>query len=275
MDDKPIVEQKKSRRGLLALVGAGGAAAVAALLGKRNGVSAGAGGNFILGTVNDAGTATTSLETNRSGLALRVENDNTTVSGSGVYGGASGSGDGVRGRSFGSSGIGVRGLSDGASGRGVVGSGQLSGVQGSSSNGVGVKGISVSSAGVEGEGRPGVYGKSGGDNASGVRGEGTRPGSIGVLAKNVPTRRALRTKGKVQMDCARKVTLSEMGNTIALPRGVSAATGAAVLAMVQGNPGNDALIRRAFRIDSAHIRITFNKKPANPVSVAYWVVHTG
>jgi hypothetical protein len=26
-------------------------------------------------------------------------------------------------------------------------------------------------------------------------------------------------------------------------------------------------------VDSTHIRIVFNKKPANPVSVAYWVVH--
>jgi hypothetical protein len=77
------------------------------------------------------------------------------------------------------------------------------------------------------------------------------------------------------MNCARKKKLSEVGNTIALPTGVTAGASAAVLAMVQGDPGNDALIRRAFRIDNTHIRITFNKKPANPVSVAYWVVHTG
>jgi hypothetical protein len=128
---------------------------------------------------------------------------------------------------------------------------------------------------VKGKGKPGVWGVCAKNNGSGVKGEGDAPGSMGLYGKNIPTRRALRTKGKVQMDCARKKTLSEMGNTIALPRGVSAATGAAVLAMVQGNPGNDALVRRAFRIDNRHIRITFNKKPANPVSVAYWVVHTG
>ena len=50
---------------------------------------------------------------------------------------------------------------------------------------------------------------------------------------------------------------------------------AAIMATVQGNPGNDAVIWRAYRTDSTHIRIVFNKAPANPVSVAYWVVHTG
>ncbi len=44
MNDKATttLEQRKIRRGLLALVGAGGAAAVAALLGRSNGAEAAA-----------------------------------------------------------------------------------------------------------------------------------------------------------------------------------------------------------------------------------------
>lgn len=42
---------------------------------------------------------------------------------------------------------------------------------------------------------------------------------------------------------------------------------------MQGNPGNDAVIQRAYRVDTRHIRIQFNKRPAKPVSVAYWVAH--
>jgi hypothetical protein len=242
MSDSVALEQKKSRRGLLALVGAGGAAAVAALLGRTSTAQAEPG----------------SFDSNANGTPA--------VLGEHLFAGI-----GVKGTS--PNGKGVSGSSD--TDKGVYGYGGYAGVLGESATGTGVGGGSGNGIGVKGMGKPGVYGVTIQNSGSGVKGEGKASGSIGVLAKNTPKRRALRTKGKVQMDCARKVTLSEMGNTIALPRGVTAATGAAVLAMVQGNPGNDAFIRRAFRIDNRHIRITFNKKPANPVSVAYWVIHTG
>jgi hypothetical protein len=263
MSDSPATEQRKSRRGLLALAGAGGAAAVAALLGRSNGAKA-------------HGTA--HWDSHNSEPAVH---GNNTANGPGV----TGSGDvgmGVYGYSPSNAGVygssdndyGVFGISN--SYIGVYGySPNSSGVWGSSASAAGVKGDSARGAGVKGKGKPGVYGICDKNHGAGVKGEGDAPGSMGLYGKNKPGRRALRTKGKVQMDCARKVTLSEMGNTITLPSSVIAASGAAVLAMVQGNPGNDALIRRAFRIDSTHIRITFNKKPANPVSVAYWVVHTG
>ena len=150
---------------------------------------------------------------------------------------------------------------------GVWGSGDEIGVVGSSP--------AAGGTGVMGSGKPGVYGRTFTNNGTGVRGEGDAPGSIGVFGKNNPGRRALRTKGQVQMDCARTKTVSAKSNLVTLPAGVKAGTNAAVMATVQGNPGNDAVIWRAYRADSTHIRIVFNKTPANPVSVAYWVVHTG
>ena len=77
------------------------------------------------------------------------------------------------------------------------------------------------------------------------------------------------------MDCARKKTLSAKDNLVTLPAGTQAGTNAIVLATVQGAPGNEAMVRRAFRVDSTHIRIQFDKKPANPTAVGYWVIHTG
>ncbi len=72
-----------------------------------------------------------------------------------------------------------------------------------------------------------------------------------------------------------RVSLSAGNNLVTLPTGVNAGSNAALLATIQGNPGNGAVIQRVFRVDSTHIRIVFNKAPANPVSMAYWVVHTG
>jgi hypothetical protein len=139
----------------------------------------------------------------------------------------------------------------------------------------GVGGFSLGGPGVKGSGKPGVYGVCYVEGGAGVRGDGEAPGSVGVFANNTPGRHALRTKGQVQMDCARKVTLSNRTNTVTLPTGVRASSNAIVLAVVQGAPGNEAFVRRAFRVDNTHIRITFDKKPANPTAVGYWVLHTG
>ena len=149
---------------------------------------------------------------------------------------------------------------------GVLGAGDDIGVAGSSTSGPGVKGL----------GKPGVWGQCYRNNGSGVRGDGNAPGSIGLYGTNVATRRALRTKGRVQMDSIhKKKSLSNKSNLVTLPSAMHAGNNAVVLATTQGNPGNDAVIWRAYRADSTHIRIVFNKTPANPVSVAYWVVHTG
>lgn len=261
MTDSPTLEQKKSRRGLLALVGVGGAAAAAALLGRRNGAEA-ASGYF------DSNSATPAL--------LAINND----AGPGVEGGSSG-GTGVYGYSP-NVGTGVFGESN--SGYGVAGyTTSSTGVKGESVNATGVKGtgnpgvhgFGGNDPGVKGDGKPGVYGVCNKGNGSGVKGEGNAPGSIGLFGKNTPGRRALRTKGQVQMDCARKVTLSNKNNTVALPASVRAGSNAIVLAVVQGAPGNEAFVRRAFRVDSNHIHIQFDKKPANPTAVGYWVVRTG
>jgi hypothetical protein len=64
-------------------------------------------------------------------------------------------------------------------------------------------------------------------------------------------------------------------NLVKLPTGVEAGAFAIVLAMAQGASGNGAFVRRAWRVDDKHIRITFDKKPANPTAVGYWVVQTG
>jgi hypothetical protein len=273
LDDSltPTAEPKKSRRGLLALVGAGGAAAVAALLGRRNGAEA-------HGTVH--------YDSNDSDPAVH---GNNTASGPGVWG-AGNTGIGVFGYSSSHHGVsgssnsskGVYGYSNSATGvrgdgnPGVEGfGGNGNGVYGSSNSATGVKGNSASGAGVKGTGKPGVYGISGKDNASAVRGDGTKPGSVALYGKNTPGRRALRTRGQVQMDCARKVKLSNKSNTLTLPANIRAGSNAIVMAVVQGAPGNEALVRRAFRVDSTHIRIDFDKKPANPTVVGYWVIHTG
>jgi hypothetical protein len=237
----PTLEQKKSRRGLLTLIGAGGAAAVAALLGRSNGAEAAA------------------LSGDSSSPAVPAVSGVHSTAGTGVSG-TSTNGYGVAG--FSSNDTGVKGES--AAATGVKGTGNP-----------GVHGFGGNDTGVKGEGQPGVFGISGKDNASGVRGDGTKPGSIGVLARNTSTRRALRTKGRVQMDTARKKTLSNKSNLITLPTGVNAGTNAIVMAVVQGAPGNEALVRRAYRVDEKHIRIDFDKKPANPTAVGYWIVHTG
>lgn len=79
----------------------------------------------------------------------------------------------------------------------------------------------------------------------------------------------------MEMDSAHNVTLSNKNNTTTLPTGVNAGTNAIVMAVVQGALGNEALVRRAFRVDDKHIRIDFDKTPAKPAAVGYWIIHTG
>jgi hypothetical protein len=124
---------------------------------------------------------------------------------------------------------------------------------------------------IDGIGNTGVRGEG---SEVGVRAIGSGAGTIGLLAKNTPDRRALRTEGQVEMDCARTEALSAKSTEVTLPAGTTAGSNAIVMATVQGNPGNNAVISRAYRVDSTHICIVFNKKPARPTKVGYWVVHT-
>jgi hypothetical protein len=252
------LKQKKDRRGLLALIGTGGAAAVAGLF-SRNGRAAA--GHGSVNYANNSGAPTVHAE--NSGIGVGIQG--TGNIGGGVFGNSTG-------------GIGVRGLS--GSGTGVKGTGDF-GVHGESTSNVGVRGHSSLGLCVKGTGKPGVYGMSTtgagvkGNGKAGVHGTGNgAPGSMGVRASNNPSRLALRTEGRVQMNCARKVKLSNKDNLVTLPSGVNAASNAIVLAMVQGPPGNEAFVRRAFRVDSTHIRLQFDKAPASPTVVGYWVVHT-
>ncbi len=70
MDDSLTLEQKKSRRGLLAQVGAGGAAAVAALLGRSNGAEAVA---PLFGYSADVGVAGVQGDNAAGGVGVRGE----------------------------------------------------------------------------------------------------------------------------------------------------------------------------------------------------------
>ncbi len=225
MSDKPVstLDGRKDRRGLLALIGAGGAAAVAALLGRSNGAHAADGDNVKVGQSN-SGTSVTTITMSGSSTDATFYAANAAAAGPALQG-LSVAGDGVQGLS---------GFMGTSIGRGVYGYGHW-----------------------------------------GVVGEGLSEGSIGVLAKNDPGRRGLRTRGQVQMDCVRQVTLTAKSTKVTLPSGTKAGTNAVVLATVQGNPGNDAVIWRAYRVDSTHIRIVFTRTPANPTVVAYWVVRPG
>ena len=190
MNDKPVttLERKKDRRGLLALIGAGGAAALAALLSRSNGAQAGHGpadatNALHLGQPNTAPAGLpTLIDANSEHDALRVTNNfpgpeavalaASTVSGFAVLAnsqsgrgvdGASVSGIGVRGESqsgpggfFGSqSGTGVEGRSESGAG-GNFHSESESGVLGASSGGIGVQGLSQGADGVHGESETGI-----------------------------------------------------------------------------------------------------------------------
>ena len=138
--------KERSRRGLLALVAAGGAAALAAVLSREDGAEA------------DHGTLNASSATG----APAIHGDNTD-GGAGVEGTSAG-GPGVLGHS--QTGDGVHGISDGDVG-----------VRGESTSNIGVHGHSQTHFGVQGEsdGSAGVRG--GGQNGPGVRGDSqTGPG---------------------------------------------------------------------------------------------------
>jgi len=157
------VSKEKSRRGLLALMGAGGAAALATLLSRSDGAQAGHGGGIDpdalhLGEENTAppGTVTKLLanvgEDGESGTAFIVENANSEFGGAiaGTWHGP-GTGGGVRGFNH------------------------------SSGGGPGLEGDSDAGPGVLGFGQPGVAGLSDSDN--GVVGRCENPEMAGVLGK--------------------------------------------------------------------------------------------
>jgi hypothetical protein len=206
MNDKltATLGQEKSRRGLLALVGAGGAAALAALLSRSNGAQAGHGSlnassstadPAIHGDNTDGGPGVEGTSDSGFGVLGRSQ------SGDGVHGSSpsgtaghftSQSGDGVSGES--QSGFGVFGRSQ--SGPGVAGQSQSgNAVEGFSEIGAGAFVSSLSGPGVDAtsESGPGVLGWSpGGAGVTGIgsilRGEGTvpevGPGVLGVAPGN-------------------------------------------------------------------------------------------
>ncbi len=186
MNDKSIavLEQKRDRRGLLALMGAGGAAAVAALLGRSNGARAATGDALILGSEDNMAGDTTWLHAdiappdpndpnswvesfrvqNLSGHPRTVAIAGESRDGYAVVGAAMGTGIGVHGKSEqgagvnGGSGSGPGVTGDSQSGPGVSGHSQYGpGVEGGSQNGPGVRGFSDS-------GSPGVLGEASGSD---------------------------------------------------------------------------------------------------------------
>ncbi|MDO8616159.1 MAG: hypothetical protein Q7T33_10580 [Dehalococcoidia bacterium] len=136
MNDKPTVTlgQEKSRRGLLALVGAGGAAALVALLGRRDGAQAGHDSTDVFHLGEDNAAVPTAVTRRTAGIdddaALIVDN----------LGGIEFFRDGLYGNGSGPSSFGVLGTADS---EGVVGSGGVVGVVGGSPN-VGVIGLGSS-----------------------------------------------------------------------------------------------------------------------------------
>ena len=154
--DRPVAtaEQQKSRRGLLTLIGAGGAAAVAALIGRNNGAEA-AGATFFDTTSNPV----VKTDNFGTGTALRAR----SVDGIGVIGRHKATASnfpmrwdiGVLGHT--SDGVGVWGAAEDNTGvfggsvgrRGVHGEGAWAGVFGQSANGYGVDGQSTNGVGVK------------------------------------------------------------------------------------------------------------------------------
>ena len=191
--------KEKSRRGLLALIGAGGAAALAAVLSRSNGAHAthgvlnatsGDGAPAIHGDNTDGGPGVEG--TSQSGEAVLGHSQThfgvvgRSESGPAGVHGFSDSGAGTAGRSqtgdgvigFSQTGNAVRGISEIggvlAGGTGILGeSGSGPGVSGHSESGHGVHGESDSGPGVSGDSQtgPGVQGRSSG-GPPGTPGEG-------------------------------------------------------------------------------------------------------
>ncbi|MCU1455655.1 MAG: hypothetical protein JWN46_3801 [Acidimicrobiales bacterium] len=180
-----------SRRRLL-LGGAGAAAAGVglALAGGAVGsdrADAAAGGNAILGVPNDAGTATTTINTaignGNPGFVVNNTGSGDAIEGysqdkSGVLGSSSGSGYGVLGKSGSGVGVGAFGPTYGVYAESTgVGMYVLGGDEGIFAKGTwGVEGESVAAYGF------GLRGRSEGDNGAGVSGW-SRAGGVGVLGE--------------------------------------------------------------------------------------------
>ncbi|MBI1886595.1 MAG: hypothetical protein HYS09_09840 [Chloroflexi bacterium] len=179
------LDKQESRRGLLALIGVGGAAALAALLGRRSQAEANhaatAGGNFTSSSAvpavhaenTDGGPAVVGDSDSGYGV-VATSATSIGISGSGPEAGVQGiseTKDGVRGRrpSTTGAGAGVQGFS------GVV--------ESDAPKRIGVRGVGADE-GVRGQGKTGVRGD----------GDGTAA-SIGVHARNSGGRTALKVDG--------------------------------------------------------------------------------
>lgn len=232
MDDKPTATlgKQKNRRSLLALAGAGGAAAIAALVSRSNGAKAGHDATNVLhlGETNIAPNIT-HLQADVAGSpVLRVSNGNSlTALSNGIEGGSQ-VGIGVAG--FSQSNIGVQGLSPsgtgvrGASGSGPGVSGQSQsgpGMQGNSQSGTGVQGGSQSGNGVHGN-SPSGAGLSGiSDSGNGVignsqSGPGVHGDSISGIGGHFTTDTgvALRVEGKALFSTAGAGTIPQGQNSV-------------------------------------------------------------
>jgi hypothetical protein len=169
------------RRGLFAMGAALLGAAAAKLAGPAPTVEAAAGGNFILGAANDAGTTGTFLSANvvaNNTLDLTTNRDDgnalvghNTGNGGGLVGSVDGTGTALAGVS--QKGIGLSGTSFATTG------GVFAGVSGFSQIGVGVLGgTAANTQATPPQTGVGVLGQ-GGVNATGV--QGTSVGGIGIL----------------------------------------------------------------------------------------------
>ena len=167
------------RRGVLALIGAGGAAAMAALLGRTSGARAASGEALIIGEPNEAGDHSTQLAADVEGPAFDVVN-RTTGGGLGIVAHTSGSKPAIEGANC-AGGDGVFGVSSTPDPDGV-GKGEGVGVAGFSGSGIGVQGSSQSGPGVFGgsQSGPGVMGSSKAEGGGGTGVEGFSDSGDGV-----------------------------------------------------------------------------------------------
>jgi len=169
------------RRGLFAMGAALLGAAATKLAGPTQTVEAAAGGNFILGQANDAGTTTTKLNANVAldntlNLSTNANDGNALVglntgNGGGLVGSVTGTGTALAGVS--QQGIGLSGTSFAASG-----ATPFAGVSGFSAHGFGVRGGTSATAQENGSG---VLGEGGAQ--TGVQGTSTT--GVGVIGTSI------------------------------------------------------------------------------------------
>lgn len=256
MNESPVstLEQKKDRRGLLALIGAGGAAAVAALLTRSNGAQATTGDSIKAGQTTAASAGDeTELVANVSGdAAFFGRNNDSGASAIGLQGSALG-------------GIGVQGLSWG--GTAVKGTSLATGVEGVAGT-VGVKGSGVT--GVRGEGKWAVLGKATTAGGAGVIGK-TGSGATGVLASATGTKAALQVAGRARFKQAGKATIAAATQAVNVPLGFTLAAGSLVVATLQGYAGAGIAVRYAKTVGTNKIRICLSKNASQNVDVAYFI----